>query len=306
MCKAFFTGIFLLSAAALPAQQSKTDTSMLDKNHIIARNARLTQISNQFRFTEGPATDNAGNVYFTDQPNNRIWKYSVGDSLSLFMEPSGRANGMFFDRNGRLIACADENNELWAISLKSKTYTVLVSGFEGKKLNGPNDVWASPAGHLYFTDPYYQRDYWTRKESELDGHKVYILKIGAKKPVIADDQLVKPNGIIGSADGKNLFVADIDDNKTYKYDIAADGSLTNRRLFCGQGSDGMTIDTKGNIYLTGKGVTVYDAGGKKIAHIPVDEEWTGNVCFAGKNRDLLFITASKSVYTLQMNVRGQW
>ncbi|MFA6944325.1 MAG: SMP-30/gluconolactonase/LRE family protein, partial [Pedobacter sp.] len=132
---------------------------------------------------------------------------------------------------------------------------------------------------------------------------VYYFPKGAKEAFIVDSNLVQPNGIIGSADGKSLFVADIDDKKTYKYDIGKNGKLTNRRLFTDMGSDGMTLDNQGNLYLTGRGVTVFNPDGKKIEHIPIPS-WTANVCFSGKNRDVLFITASTAVYTLKMKVRG--
>ena len=99
-------------------------------------------------------------------------------------------------------------------------------------------------------------------------------------------------------------MADIRANKTYKYQIGADGSLTNRQLHVPQGSDGMTLDKQGNLYLTGRGVTVYNPAGKKLGTIPVPSKWVGNVCFGGKDRQTLFITASESVYTLPMQVAG--
>jgi gluconolactonase len=99
-------------------------------------------------------------------------------------------------------------------------------------------------------------------------------------------------------------VADIGANKTYRYDIEPDGALKNRAEFCPQGSDGMTIDEKGNIYLTGRGVAVYDKAGKKIAQIDVPEGWTANVCFGGKDSSMLFITASTGLYAMPMKVKG--
>jgi gluconolactonase len=118
------------------------------------------------------------------------------------------------------------------------------------------------------------------------------------------NDLKQPNGIIGTPDGKTLYVADIKAGKTYKYLIQADGSLTGKTLFASMGSDGMTIDKKGNIYLTGKGVTVFNSKGEKIDHIPVDAGWTANVCFGGKEMKTLFITASESFYGLKMKVAG--
>ncbi|MDN5284786.1 MAG: SMP-30/gluconolactonase/LRE family protein [Mucilaginibacter sp.] len=260
-------------------------------------------VAKQFSFTEGPAVDKYGNIFFTDQPNNKIWKYDTDGKLSVFLDSAGRSNGMDFDKKGNLISCADAKDELWSISPKGKV-TVLLKDYDGHLFNGPNDVWIRPDGGMYITDPYYQRDYWTRKKSDLDGQKLYYLGKGKNKAVIVDDKFVRPNGIVGSADGKILYVADIGDNKTYRYDINKDGSLSNRTLFIAQGSDGMTMDVLGNIYLCGKGVTIVNPKGEKIGHIDIEEPWSANICFGGKNRDILFITASKAIYTLKMNVKG--
>ncbi|MFY7908780.1 MAG: SMP-30/gluconolactonase/LRE family protein, partial [Emticicia sp.] len=117
-------------------------------------------------------------------------------------------------------------------------------------------------------------------------------------------EFVAPNGIIGTPDGKTLYVADIGDRKTYSFPINPDGTLGERKLFAPMGSDGMTIDKKGNVYVTGKGVSVFDKNGTQIEQIETKEPWTANVTFGGKDRKTLFITASKSVYTLKMKVKG--
>lgn len=270
---------------------------------LIKKGAEPQRLSSAFRFTEGPAVDSEGNVFFTDQPNNRIHKWSPREGISVFMENAGRSNGLYFDHQGNLIACADENNELWQIS-KDKTVTVLVKDFEGKKLNGPNDLWIDPAGGIYFTDPFYKRDYWTRTQQEIDEQRVYYLSPDRRKLSVAIDGFVKPNGIIGSPDGKKLYVADIGARKTYIFDIESEGMPSNRRLFTEMGSDGMTLDDRGNLYITGKGVTVFDPSGKQIGHIPIGEPWTANVCFGGKDGKTLFITASTAVYILRMKVKG--
>jgi len=263
----------------------------------------LKLISRDFSFTEGPAVNSLGEVFFTDQPNNKIWKYGTDGKLSVFMEQAGRANGMYFVKDN-LIACADEHNQLWSISKKGKV-KVLLHDFEGKKLNGPNDLWPDGKGGIYFTDPYYQRDYWTRQQPEMEAQKVYYLPSGKKPKLrVAAADVIKPNGITGTPDGKYLYVADITANKTYRYAIAADGTLSEQTMVINQGSDGITIDEQGNLYLTGKGVFIYNPQGKLIGHIEVNEPWTANVCFGGKNRSDLFITASKAIYTLPMKVRG--
>ncbi|HWX20310.1 MAG TPA: SMP-30/gluconolactonase/LRE family protein [Candidatus Binatia bacterium] len=305
--------LLTLSSAAVPAAESK----------VIASGATLQKLAGGFAFTEGPACDSQGNVFFTDQPNDRIMKWSIDGKLSTFMQPCGRANGLSFDPQGALWACADEKNELWRIDPAGKA-TVVVKDYQGKLLNGPNDVWIRPnrlagvskklsppelqemSAGLYFTDPYYKRPYWKRGPKELD-ECVYFLSADGKNLVRVIDDFKQPNGIIGTPDGTTLYVADIGANKTYRYAIMPDGSLKDKKLFCELGSDGMTIDNEGNVYLTGKGkggVTVFDSTGNEIEHVAVAEPWTANVCFGGKDRQTLFITASKGFYSLQMRVKG--
>ena len=270
---------------------------------LIAPDAKLEKLACDFSFTEGPTADAEGNVYFTDQPNDRIMKWSVDGKLSTFMKPAGRANGMYFDSKGQLIACADEKNELWSIEPSGKS-VVLVKDYKGKLLNGPNDVWVRPDGGLYFTDPFYKRDYWKRGPIEQDGQHVYYLSPDRKQLTRVTTDLKQPNGITGTPDGKTLYVADIGAGKTYSYDIQSEGSLSNKKLFCSMGSDGVTLDNQGNLYLTGRGVTVFDKTGKQIEHIDVPGGWTANVCFGGKDRQTLFITSSKCFYSIRMTVKG--
>ena len=263
----------------------------------------MRKLAGGFKFTEGPAVDAKGNVFFTDQPNNKIHKWSTDGKLSVFHESPGRANGLYFDKKGNLIACADLNNELWSIDMKGRV-KVLVKGYKGKKLNGPNDLWIRKNGGIYFTDPFYRRPYWNRGPMEQDGKHVYYLKPDGKTLIRVTHDLVTPNGIIGTPDNRLLYVADLGDKKTYVYNINEDGTLSNKKLFCKMGSDGMTIDNEGNIYLTGRGVTVFNPAGEKIEHIDVPAGWTANVCFGGKERHTLFITAQKSLYAIQMRVKG--
>jgi gluconolactonase len=280
-------------------------TTAFKSNSILAPDAKLILIDSNFSFTEGPATDKQGNIFFTDQPNDNIWEYDINGKLSLFMHSAHRSNGMYFDAKGNLISCADEHGELISISPEKKI-TVLIKDYHGHILNGPNDVWIDPAGGMYITDPYFQRDYWTRKtpDSALGGEKLYYLPAGKKELLRVDSTTIKPNGIVGTPDGKYLYVADMGNWKTYKYDINKNGTLSNKTLFINEASDGMTIDNLGNIYLTGKGVDIFNPQGEKIEHIDVPEQWTANICFGGKNKNTLFITASKSVYIIQTQVKG--
>ena len=274
-----------------------------DSTTVIAPGAKVEKLADGFSFTEGPTADRAGNVYFTDQPNDRILKWGTDGKLSTFLQPSGRSNGMYFDTRGNLISCADQDNQLWSIDGSGKA-TVLVKDYEGRLLNGPNDVWLHPGGAIYFTDPLYKRPYWKRGPMEQDGQHVYRLSPDGSKLVRVVEDMKQPNGITGTPDGKKLYVADIGSSRTWAYDIAADGSLSGKRLFCESGSDGMTIDEEGNLYLTGKGVLVFDKTGRQIETIPVPEPWSANVSFGGPDHRTLFITASKGFYSVRLRLRG--
>lgn len=261
------------------------------------------KLADGFLFTEGPASDSEGNVYFTDQPNDRIMLWSLNGQLSVFLQPAGRSNGLSFDNKGNLWACADEKNALWCIS-PDKKITVIPSGYQDKPLNGPNDLWITPAGGIYFTDPFYKRTWWDHDAMPQSLQAVYYLAPDHKTITRVIDDLKQPNGIVGTPNAKTLFVADIGGNKTWKYKINKDGSLSNKTLFCEKGSDGMTIDTKGNIYLTGNGVSVFDREGAFLGTIPIPEKWTANVSFGGKDMKTLFITASKCIYSIRTLTKG--
>jgi len=293
----------LLIPWSWPLLVASSTVTLAGQSAVVAPGAKVEKLAEGFLFTEGPAADAQGNVFFTDQPNDRILKWSTAGRLSTFMQPSGRANGLCFDRQGNLWACADEKNELWCINPAGKV-SVVVKQYQGKLLNGPNDVWIRPDGGLYFTDPFYRRPYWKRGPKEQDCEGVYYLSPDRCRLARVINDLKQPNGVVGTPDGKTLYVADIGARKTYAYRIQPDGTLADKSLFCSLGSDGMTIDDQGNIYLTGRGVFVFDRTGKQIEHIAVDAPWTANVCFGGSDRKTLFITASKGLYGLRMRVKG--
>lgn len=270
---------------------------------VLQPDASLQNISSQFIFTEGPAVDKDGNVLFTDQPNDAIWKYDFKTKkLSIFMQPSGRSNGLFFTNKGELLSCADERNELWKIS-KNGDKEVLMKLLNGKKPNGPNDVWADPYGGIYFTDPFYKRDYWDHTEQEQEQSGVYFRRSYGEIIQVADS-LIKPNGIVGDYNKKLLYMSDIGASKVFRFKINKDGTLSDKTLFYAEPCDGMTIDKKGNVYLSGNGITVISKEGVKIDHIAIPENWTANVTLAGPARKTLFITASKSVYTMDVKYKG--
>ncbi len=291
-----FVALLCIASSTMAQVMEKTKASLFDPD-------KLQLISRQFKFTEGPSADQEGNVYFTDQPNNKIWKYDVRGQLSVFMDNAGRPNGTYVDNQGNLIVCADEQQQLWSISPKKKV-EVLIKDHKGKHLNGPNDVWIDKNGGIYITDPYYQRDYWTRKVPELEHERVYYLPKGKKELLMVTDAAQKPNGIVGTKDGKTMYVADIGGNRILKFAIKKDGTLSAAETIINQGADGLTLDELGNIYLAGKGVTIFNNMGEQIGQIDINEPWTANVCFGGKNHNELFITASGSFYKLPMHVKG--
>jgi gluconolactonase len=283
-------------------QETESKTPAKNPTGVSLGEAKLA--GDGFKFTEGPTVDPEGNVYFTDQPNDRIVLWTVDGKLSDFLKPAGRSNGMYFAPDGKLLACADEANELWELDLSGK-HGVLLKEFEGTKFNGPNDVWVDQGGTIYFTDPYYQRPWWDHKKQPQRKQSVYKSDRNGSNLVCVDDALVQPNGIIGDSARRLLYVADIGDRKTYRYKIGRDGELLDRQVFCRQGSDGMTIDSEGNLYLTGSaGVYVYNAEGELIETIAIPKPWTANVCLGGKDRKTLFVTASDSVYTVPVRFAG--
>jgi gluconolactonase len=286
--------VFLVVAAVVGCGKE----AAAEEPSVVAAGAEVKKLAGGFVFTEGPAADAEGNIFFTDIPNNRIHKRSLEGKLSTFRENTGGANGLFFDKAGNLLACEMGNGRLVSIDMEGKL-TVLADKYDDKAFNSLNDLWIEPNEGVYFTDPHYGR----RDNLPQDGEHVYYLSADGKKTIRVIDDMVRPNGLIGTADGKVLYVADPGADKTYAYRIKKDGTLSDKKLFAPEGSDGMTIDNEGNIYLTTSVVSVYNSGGKKIETIVVPER-PSNVCFGGEDKRTLFITARTSLYSVRMRVKG--
>lgn len=304
-------------------------SNIFDPNCLVAPKAQLQTLGEGFSFTEGPAVDKHGNVFFTDQPNDKIHKWTARTGqITTFLTGTGRSNGMMFDKNGYLIACADMHGEIWKIS-PNGNHTVLINNYKGKLLNGPNDVWINPKnGGMYITDPIFPRGYWdagdprqqswppTHSEQAATGKggHVYYLAHGSHKLIRVTTQAgwdadSWPNGVVGTPDGKKLYVnkwaPDINTAGTWVFDINRNGTLTNMKKFVDMGGDGMSMDERGNIYISNSyGVTAFDPKGNKIFNIPTGGGATNNV-FAGPNEKMLFITGPvDKVSSLRMNVKG--
>ncbi len=271
---------------------------------LVADGAKLQLLTSDCKFTEGPAADATGRVYFTDQPNNRIMVADLDGSVKTFMENAGHSNGMYFDSEWNLIACADEKNELWEIKSNGE-HRVIFKAPASEALNGPNDLWINSEDVIYFTDPFYKRPWWDHQNQPREIRGLYQVQIDGTELKLLDGDFKQPNGIVGDSKNSLLYVADIGDTKIYVYPIKYDGSLGQRKLFCEDQSDGLTLDSEGNLYVTNKnGVTIYDRSGKSLGSIATGKSWTANVCFGGADNKTLFITASDSAFSLRMKVSG--
>ena len=202
----------------LQCLMSCTSQKSVKSQSIVSNGAEIQLVSDIFSFTEGPAADRFGNVYFTDQPNDKIyfWDWKT-NKIEEFLDKTGRANGTFFDQKGNLLTCSDENGEIWKIN-EDGVAEVLTTNFEGKRLNGPNDLWVDENNGIYFTDPLYVRDYWTDFKQEIQEKNLYYRNSEGK--ITKLDTFTQPNGIVGGQKLKKLYVSDIDANKTYVYDIS--------------------------------------------------------------------------------------
>lgn len=266
---------------------------------VVAPGAEPRELGKGYIFTEGPARDAEGNIFFSDIPNSKIhrWDAASGEIVEWRTETGG-ANGNYFYTDGKLISCEGSARQVTATDFDSNTI-VLTDSFEGKKYNSPNDCWVRPDGGIYFTDP----RYGSEKGLEQDGMHVYFISPDLRKVTRVVNDMKRPNGVVGSPDGKRLYVADHGAQKTWSFAMKPDGSLTDRKLFCDQGSDGMTVDEKGNVYLTDEGVTVYSPEGKLLEKIAFPLQ-PANLAFGGKDRKTLFVTARTAVFGLQMAVAG--
>jgi gluconolactonase len=275
-------------------------STVAEGSDLLADGAQVRKLCGGFRFTEGPAADTAGNVYFTDIPNNRIHIWCASGELKTFREDSGGANGLYFDKAGNLLVCEGGGRRLVSIG-PDGNLIVLADGFEGKRFNSLNDLWIDAQGGVYCTDPRYSG---RRDNMEQNGEHVYYVSPNHRKVTCVIKDLVRPNGVIGTPDGKTLYVADHGGKKTFRYAIQASGTLADKTLLMPEGSDGMTLDERGNIYLTTSVVAIYSPAGVFIDEIQVRER-PSNVCFGGPQRKTLFITARSSLYAIDMRVRGK-
>ncbi|MDC0584314.1 SMP-30/gluconolactonase/LRE family protein [Bacteroidales bacterium] len=288
----------LLNGVITTAQLNKTGEGKTES--IVVKKAE--KLARGFKFTEGPAVDATGNVYFTDIPNHLILIWTTDGHLDTFRVKSGRANGLYFDKDENLLACEGGKGRITSTS-PGGDYTAIATEYNGERFNQPNDLWPDGKGGVYFTDPKYGSG---DKELSQDGMHVYYIKPNRTSVIRVCDDLEKPNGVLGTPDGKILYVTDAQAGKTYQYDIRKDGTLKNKTLFADLGCDGMTIDKAGNLYLTTRGkhaVDVFSPSGELLESIEVPER-PSNVCFGGEDRNYLYVTARTSLYRVELKTLG--
>jgi gluconolactonase len=291
-----------------------------------AQQGPAVEIATTVAFTEGPAVDRDGNVYFTDIINQRILKLGADGMLSTYREPSNVANGLLIDPQGRLIACEGALFERPGVKrqgtprvtrtdLKTGKSETIASGYEGKPFAGPNDVTIDGKGRLYFTD--------------LPGAAVYRIDTsGTLARILAAPDVQRPNGIQVSPDDSTLYLIEANQAQggarlIRAYDLQSDGTVRNMRVhytfYPGRSADGMSIDSQGNLYAsagmnqlrgssetldTKTGVYVISPAGKLLKFIPIPEDFITNNAFGGADMKTLYVTAGKTLYKVRSDIAG--
>ena len=257
---------------------------------VFPKNATVEKLGDGYKFTEGPALGPDGRIYFNDIPNERTHIYDPKTGkISIHRENTGRANGLFFTANDSLIFCEGINRQVTIQD--GDQITVLSDSFEGKKLNSPNDVAIDTIGGIYFTDPRYGK----RDDMEMEIEGVYYIDRSKNKTTLMISDLERPNGIIFSPDFKTLYVADQAGEKIMAYDVIGDGKINNPREFAPIGSDGLSIDVNGNLYVTWEDIVVFSPEGKEIGRFKTPEK-PANCLLVGTT---LYVTARTGFYAIE-------
>jgi sugar lactone lactonase YvrE len=261
-------------------------------------------IAGGFQFLEGPVWVPARKeLLFSDIPASRIMRYTPAtNSFSVFREPSGQANGNALDPQGRLVTCEHENRRTSRTELDG-TVRALATHYEGKRLNSPNDIVCRSDGSVYFSDPPYGVNPELR---ELDLQGVFRVSPDGEALTLVARDFIKPNGLAFSPDEKILYIADTELGHIRAFDVNADGSITNSRVFCQvERPDGFRVDVEGSLYISAmKSVEIFDRTGKKAGEITLPER-PANVAFGDPDRKTLYICARTGLYRARVNSPGR-
>lgn len=269
----------------------------------------IAKVAGDFQFTEGPAADGQGNLYFTDVRANKIHKVDAEGKLTTFMENSEGCNGLMFDKAGVLYACQGGKGRVVKIDVATKEVTPVAEQYDGKPFNRPNDLVVDSAGGVYFTDPMFGRG-----EAPQSAQSVYYVDKGGKVTRLISD-LERPNGVLLSPDERTLYVLPSGTPALMAYPIESPGKIGEGKVLAelmkpeeGQprGGDGLSVDTRGNVYLTVpalSGIQVVTPAGQTLGMIKFPEA-PSNCCFGGKDMRTLYVTARTSLYAAPMEATG--
>lgn len=292
--------LLILSTAALADDKQGSISGIGPKGEV-------TKVKGDFKFTEGPAADKKGNIYFSDIPANRVYRLESDGSTSIFREPSNHTNGSMFNAEGELVSC-EMDGQLVVVSPDGKQARPFAAAYQGKRFNAPNDLVIDSADGVYFTDPHFSAP---NPLPQGVTAVYYVGGSGLVKRLI--DDLKAPNGVILSTDEKTLYVVPSGQAEVMAYPVESPGKLGDGKVYCqlkqpegqqGRGGDGLTIDTKGNLYITsGLGLQVFDRDGKHLGIIEVPEV-PANATFGGPDFKTLYITARTSLYKAEMEATG--
>ncbi|MBD2354365.1 SMP-30/gluconolactonase/LRE family protein [Tolypothrix sp. FACHB-123] len=271
----------------------------------MSNNAQLERLSSGFRFTEGPVWDRRGFLLFSDIPANTIYKWTPEGKIYIFRHPAGNANGNTIDRQGNLITA--EHDRRLIRTQDDGTIISLAERYQGKRLNSPNDVVVKSDGSIYFTDPPYGIN---KEKEELGFYGIYRLSSDGNLTLLTKE-MIRPNGLAFSPDEKKLYVSDSEKKHIQVFQVNSDGTLSNGQIFAELVSpkaksvpDGIKVDVKGNVYIAAsEGVIIFSPSGKLLGKIFVPEAVT-NLAWGDQDYKTLYITASKSLYRIQLNIAG--
>jgi gluconolactonase len=280
---------------------------------LVDTDAEVERLGTGFTFTEGPIWNADGEfLLFSDMPGDVRRRWSEPDGVTEVMRPSNKGNGMVYDAQGRLLVCEHSTSSL-VREHPDGTRETLATHYEGKELNSPNDVITRSDGIIYFSDPSYGRlpGFGIEREQDLDFQGVFMLRSGDPELIVERDEFEMPNGLCFSPDESLMYINDTPNALIRVYDVNADGTIANGRLFfdnIGSGvieegiPDGMKCDERGNIWVTGPGgVWVISPEREHLGVIEVPEN-TGNLAWGGPDWKTLFIPSSTSLYRIETKV----
>jgi gluconolactonase len=282
---------------------------------LVGENAEVEQIATGFTFTEGPIWMADGSLHFSDMPGDKRRRWHPDEGVTVLRDPSNKCNGMTLDNDGNLIVCEHVTSSVVRES-PGGGHETLATHWGDRELNSPNDVIVARDGSILFTDPTYGRmpGFGLEREQDLDFQGVYRIPAGGGDLQLLVDDFAQPNGLCFSTDESLLYINDTDRAHIRVFDVGADHQLSNGRVFAenigtadlakGDLVDGMKLDERGNVYVTGpQGVLVFSPDGEHLGTINVPEP-VGNLNWGDDDWKSLYIPASTSVYRVRMNVAG--